>query len=166
MKYIFQITRRKPEGWWYTYNHLNDNVNAFGYELATGVKREDAINYLMSYLRMGMFTLSEDRTTLTYNGGVEDWKREMVEMIRSITEGSATTDEKYNLIVNFGEDPLNADAMFYVDDVIYQTGGVIGSKEMVDDFGGLEVGDKLYIGEIVEKMPPVQQNVVKAKSRL
>ena len=104
-------------------------------------------------LPLGMFRL-KDETTLVYQGGFEQWKREWVERIQ-------TKAAKVNMenVMNFcGEvyqletelqNPLDTDAQFYLCNDDYQTFAE-KSAELMRIVEHLTEGDELYIGGIID----------------
>ena len=104
-------------------------------------------------LPFGMFCL-KDETTLVYQGGSEQWKREWVERIQTKAAKVNTENvmnfcgEVYQLETELGN-PLGTDAHFYLCNDDYQTFAE-KSAELMRMMEHLTEGDELYIDGIID----------------
>lgn len=100
-----------------------------------------------------MVTINPDGTSLTYHGGFTEWNREYVKsLLVKATSVNETNVFKYigptyqlqKAIVN----PLGTDSLFvteYTDGI----GTAERSRELMRIIGELQIGEKLYIGAIL-----------------
>ena len=102
---------------------------------------------------MGMFHL-KDETTLVYQGGFEQWKREWVERIQ-IRAAKVNMENVMNFcgevyrLENELQNPLDTAAHFYLCNDDYQTFAE-KSAELMRMVEHLTEGDELYIGGIID----------------
>ncbi|MFC2653700.1 MAG: hypothetical protein ACFN0J_03170, partial [Segatella salivae] len=104
-------------------------------------------------LPLGMFHL-KDETTLVYQGGFEQWKREWVERIQ-IRAAKVNMENVMNFcgevyrLENELQNPLDTAAHFYLCNDDYQTFAE-KSVELMRMVEHLTEGDELYIGGIID----------------
>lgn len=100
-----------------------------------------------------MFTINPDGKSLTYHGGFTEWNREYV---RSLLGRAASVNEA-NVFKYIGPvyqlqkaiaNPLNTDCIF-VTDYCDGSGTAERSRELMRIIGELQIGEKLYIGAIL-----------------
>ena len=153
---IFQITKEQAE----QENYLNENTLEQGdtasidYCAEIDLKdREESIAYLVdSILPKGMFTrLGEN--IIRYNGGMEQWKEEMVAQIKE--QAAALTADNY---FRFGElytlkkaveNPLDTAYLFYTDKEGLQS-WADQSYDFMCMVNELEEGALLYIDGVID----------------
>lgn len=117
-------------------------------------ERKGVINNLVNRtLPAGMFTINPDGESLTYRGGFTEWCRKYV---RSLHDKAMAINEanvfKYigpafqlqKAIVN----PLATDILF-VTDFTDGMGTAERSRQLMCIIGELQIGDKLYIGAVL-----------------
>lgn len=119
----------------------------------TEEERRKQIQYLVEHtLPKGMFTIGTDGETLVYHGGFAEWRKTYLDLIRTRTE--AINEENimewigpaYQLqkaIVN----PLDSVDYYVTESDSYGTAE--RSRDLMLMVGRLEVGAKLYIGEVL-----------------
>ena len=127
------------------------------YEYCAAISEEErkrAVYSLMAHiLPLGIFRL-KDETTLVYQGGFEQWKREWVERIQTKAAKVNTENvmnfcgELYQLETEL-QNPLDTDAQFYLCNDDYQTFAE-KSAELMRMVEHLTEGDELYIGGIID----------------
>ena len=153
---IFQITKEQAE----QENYLNENTLEQGdtasidYCAEIDLKdREESIAYLVdSILPKGMFTRL-GANIIRYNGGMEQWKEEMVAQIKE--KAAALTADNYfrfgelYTLKNAVENPLDTAYLFYTDKEGLQS-WADQSYDFMSFVNGLEAGTLLYIGGVIE----------------
>lgn len=118
-------------------------------------ERNNAIHNLVGRtLPSCMFSVNSDGKSLTYHGGFTEWNREYV---RSLHDKATAINEatvfKYvgpayqlqKAIVN----PLGTDILF-VTDFADGMGTAERSRQLMRIIGELQIGDKLYIGAVLD----------------
>lgn len=116
-------------------------------------KRKEAITMLVdNILPKGLFTLNEDECSLTYMGGLNQWKQNHIDRLIGI----AKTLTPKNVLKYFGPlydiqksliNPLNTTSIFVMDTEA-NSGTAEKSGELMCMLDYLKVGDKIYIGEV------------------
>ncbi len=110
-------------------------------------------NLVGRVLPAGMFTINPDGGSLTYQGGFTEWDREYV---RSLLDKAASVN-KANVFKYIGPayqlqkaivNPLGTDSLF-VTDYADGIGTAERSRQLMRIIGGLQIGEKLYIGAIL-----------------
>lgn len=131
---------------------ITENSNVFnGIDYASEIKdideRKDAIERLITNLD-GLFELSPDSQSMTYKGGIEEWKKKLVKRIRE--ESDVLTEKNI-----FGI------ATYYIQDTIKNCVGsylfvfglddyAVDSCDFMQWVNDLSVGDKVYFGCVMD----------------
>ena len=153
--WIFQLSEERIEGYLCEDTLLQGDGSDYDYCAAISEEeRKRAVCSLMEdILPSGMFRL-KDETTLVYQGGFEQWKREWVERIQTKVTKVNTENvmnfcgEVYQLETEL-QNPLGTDAHFYLCNDDYQTFAE-RSVELMRMVEHLTEGDELYIGGIID----------------
>lgn len=116
-------------------------------------ERREQIEYLVNHtFPKGMFTIDTDGETLVYQGGFAEWRKSYLDLIRTkaeaIDEGNIMEwiGPAYQLqkaVVN----PLDTVDYYVTEGTAYGTAE--RSRDLMLMVGKLEVGAKIYIGEIL-----------------
>lgn len=135
-------------------NNITDSFHWIDYvlEIDDEDERLEEIQYLVEHvLPKGMFELNADGDSITYKGGMEQWRRDFVERLHGLA-GAITSQNIYSSMKLFELEheikwPLGNNAMFvYVgDDTAMSNGNFM--ECYVND---LNVGDVLYIGAVFD----------------
>ena len=153
--WIFQLSEERIEGYLCEDTLLQGDGSDYDYCAAISEEeRKRAVCSLVDdILPLGMFRL-KDETTLVYQGGFEQWKREWVERIQTKAVKVNTENvmnfcgEVYRL-ENELQNPLDTAAHFYLCNDDYQTFAE-KSVELMRMVEHLTEGDELYIGGIID----------------
>ena len=153
--WIFQLSEKRIEGYLCEDTLLQGDGSDYDYCAAISEEeRKRAVYSLMAHiLPLGMFRL-KDETTLVYQGGFEQWRREWVERIQTKAAKVNTENvmnfcgELYQLETEL-QNPLDTDAQFYLCNDDYQTFAE-KSAELMRMVEHLTEGDELYIGGIID----------------
>ena len=115
--------------------------------------RHEHIQYLVDHtLPKGMFIIDTDGGTLVYQGGFAEWRKTYLSLLRTKTEAISEenimewTGPVYQLqkaIVN----PLDSADYFVIEEIC--NGSAERSRDLMLLISQLEVGAKIYIGEIL-----------------
>lgn len=114
-------------------------------------RREEIQDLVEWLLPKGMFELNADGESITYKGGMEQWRRDFVERLHGFA-GVITSQNVYNSMKLFELEheikwPLGNETMFvFEDDAVARTSGDF----MECYVNGLNVGDVLYIGAVFD----------------
>ena len=153
--WIFQLSEERIEGYLCEDTLLQGNGCDYDYCVAISEEeRKRAVCSLVDdILPLGMFRL-KDETTLVYQGGFEQWKREWVERIQTKavkvnTENVMNFCGKVYQLENELQNPLDTAAHFYLCNDDYQTFAE-KSAELMRRMEHLTEGDELYIGGIID----------------
>lgn len=114
-------------------------------------RREEIQKLVEHVLPKGMFELNADGESITYKGGMEQWRRDFVERLHGYA-GAITSQNVYNSLKLFELEheikwPLGNETMFIFEDYpVARTSGDF----MECYVNGLNVGDVLYIGAVFD----------------
>ena len=117
-----------------------------------GEERFAEINFLVEHiLPKGMFTLESDGETITYQGGIEQWRRDHVERLHGVAN-SITSQNVHGTIKRYElkqeiDWPLGYYTMFVPDEeqCAYDNGNY-----MAYYVSKLKVGDQLHVGAVFD----------------
>ena len=153
---IFQITTEQVE----RENYLNEDTLEQGDNVLIDYcaeidddEREENIACLVDdILPKGMFTRM-GANIIRYNGGIEQWKEEIISKIRTFA-ADLTTDNLFQYsthksLKNVVTDPLGAGALFYTNEDGTQDWAE-SSYDFMELINNLEAGTLLYIGGVID----------------
>lgn len=135
-------------------NVITDSFNWIDYahEIDYENERLEEIQYLVEHvLPKGMFELNADGDSITYKGGMEQWRHDFVERLHRLA-GAITSQNIYNSLklIELEHEikwPLGNETMFvFEDDAVARTSGDF----MECYVNVLNVGDVLYIGAVFD----------------
>lgn len=127
----------------------NDDLIDYAYD----TDETDRAAFIESFVSMfpdGMFRMSEDLSSLIYQGGFSDWHYDFNRDLQNIANSAngLIPFENYEIIKMHLDNPLETDDFFVIDS--YEGCGrltrTMGVMRLVSR---LKVGDRLYIGSIL-----------------
>lgn len=118
-------------------------------------KRITLVKRLLSILPAGMFILNADGESLTYQGGMDEWKRGFISSIASLSQKIKPSslfswNGEANTIARLINNPLSTNTMFITETWEGGSAEAQGSGCVMELIDTLQPGDILFIGPIFD----------------